>query len=374
MSISRREFVSHAALAGAALAPRDDSAVAASQQGAAPPQGSSAPAMEAPVQLLRRMMLGFQMTQMVYVAAKLKIADLLASGPKPVAELAKATASHEDSLYRLLRALAGYGVFAEDEGHRFRLTPAAELLRSGVPGSLRNAVEARGEDWTWRAWGALLQSVRTGKTGFDLVYGKNTFDWFAENPEAARLFDEMQTRRTAAAVASAYDFSTGRVIVDVGGGNGTLLSAILARHTTAQGVLFDLPHVVEASAPMLAKTLGDRCKLVGGDFFKAAPEGGDIYVMKYILHDWNDERSRAILGSCHRAMRRDAVLLVVEDLVCGPNILCDAKLGDLNMLARVGGRNRTEQEYRDLLRSGRFATRRVLRVDGDLSIVEAVPS
>jgi hypothetical protein len=376
MAVTRREFVSHTAFAGMMLPATTDSPAPPANPSAIPAQSVMAGSGEKPDQLIRRMMMGFQLTQMVYVAAKLKIADQLAGGPKTAADLAKTTESHEDSLYRLLRALAGYGVFAEEEGRRFRLTPAAEFLRSGVPGSLRAAVEARGEDWTWRAWGALLQSVRTGQTGFDLVYGKNTFDWFAENPQAARLFDDMQadlTARTAAAVTTAYDFSTARTIVDVGGGNGTLLAAILGRHAAPRGVLFDLPHVVKAAAPALAAKLGDRCTVAGGDFFKSVPDGGDVYIMKFILHDWNDVRARAILATCHRAMKPGTALLVIEELVCGPNVACDAKVGDLNMLARLGGRNRTEREYRDLLTAAGFTTRRVLPVSGDLAILEATP-
>ena len=373
MKVSRRAFVSQTALAGVALSGSDDALLAYEPAPPLAPQGSS----DRPDQVLRRMMIGFQMTQMVYVAAKLKIADQLAGGPKAVATLAQETQTHEDSLYRLLRALAGYGVFAEDEDRRFRLTPAGELLRSGVEGSLRNAIEARGEDWTWRAWGALLQSVKTGQTGFDLVFGKNTFDWFAEHPEAARIFDQLQadlTARVSGAILGAYDFSSAGVIVDVGGGNGALLSAILQRHAGPRGVLFDLPHVIRAAEPAIASRLGDRCRLVGGDFFKSVPTGGEVYILKYILHDWDDARARAILTSCRRAMKPGTTLLVMEDLVCGPNVPCDAKLSDLNMLARAGGRNRTQAEYRDLLAAGRFTMRRVLPVSGDLAILEATPS
>jgi len=368
MTISRRDFVNHTALAGF---------IVGASPGRTGPTQATEQAGSQPDQVLRQMMVGFQLTQMVYVAVKLNVADQLAAGPKSIGDLAKATAAHEDSLYRLMRTLAGYGVFAEENERRFRLTPAAELLRSGVSGTLRNAIEARGEEWTWRAWGALLESVKTGKTGFDLVYGKNTFDWFAEHPDAARIFDKMQadlTARTSGAVVAAYDFSNARVVVDVGGGSGTLLSAILDRAAAARGVLFDLPHVVKAAAAAMSAKWGNRCELVGGDFFKTVPEGGDVYIVKHILHDWEDARARAIVATCHRAMKPGAALLVVEDLVCGPNVRCDAKLGDLNMLARAGGRNRTEREYRELLGAGPFATRRVLPVTGDLNILEAVRS
>lgn len=367
--VSRRSFVSQGAIVGGMLAQLGDEGQAGGQT-----PSPQAAASETPDELIRRMTTAFQMTQLLYVAAKLRIADHLASGPRPVAELAKASGSHGDSLYRVLRALAGYGVFAEEDGRRFRLTPAADLLRSDVPNSMRAAAEVRGEAWQWQSWGALIESVKTGKTGFDLVYGKNTFDWFAENPSAARLFDDFQadlTRRTAGAVASAYDFSSAKVIADIGGGNGTLLAAVLERNLSARGILFDLPHVIDAAKQTLPRAISRRCELVGGDFFKAIPRGADAYLLKYILHDWDDEKSRAILGRIREAMAPSAKLLVVEDLVCGPNVRCDAKLGDVAMLARTGGRNRTEKEYRDLLQSGRFQVSRVLPTRGDLAVLES---
>ena len=375
--LTRRRFVTHGALAGAVFIPPFESVEAApfAFQGSDLGQDRSTATTEKPDELVRRLMNGFQLTQLIYIAAKLRIADHLAQGPRAVTDLAAVTNSHEDSLYRILRTLAGLGVFREEDGRRFRLTPAAEILRSGVPGSLRASAESRGEDWTWRAWGALRESVRTGKTGFDVVYGKNTFDWFAENPEAARLFDEFQadaTARSAADVATNYDFSSAAVVVDVGGGNGTLLGEILRRNTTPRGILFDLPHVVEAAKPTIAAVLGPRIQFVGGDFFKAVPEGGDVYILKYILHDWEENRARSILASCHRAMSANAKLLVIEDIVCGPNVPCQAKLSDIQMLARTGGRNRTESEYRELLSAGRFNTRRVLSLPAGLAVIEAV--
>jgi hypothetical protein len=369
--LSRRSFVSQGTAVGVMLTQLGYDGQAAAQTPA-----TQAAAAETSEQLIRRMTTAYQMTQLVYVAAKLRIADHLVSGPKPVAELATACGAHADSLYRVLRALAGNGVFAEEDGQRFRLTPAAELLRSNVPNSLLAAAEVRGEDWMWRSWGALIDSVKTGKTGHELVYGKNTFDWFAENPAAARLFDDFQadlTRRSAPVVASAYDFSSASIVADIGGGNGTLLAAVLERHLNARGILFDLPHVVEAARKTLPAAISARCDLVGGDFFKAVPGGADAYLLKYILHDWDDAKSRAILGRIREAMAPSAKLLVVEDLVCGPNVPCDAKLGDVNMLVRTGGRNRTEIEYRALLQSGGFQVTRVLPIRGGLALLESSP-
>jgi hypothetical protein len=376
-NLTRRRFVANGAVAGALFIPPSETVEAAPSalHAAAAAQDRSAATTERPDELVRRMMNGYQLTQLIYIAAKLRIADHLAEGPRGVKDLAAVTNSHEDSLYRILRALAGLGVFREEDERRFRLTPAAEILRSGVPGSLRASAETRGEDWTWRAWGALRESVRTGKTGFDLVYGKNTFDWFAENREAARLFDQFQadmTARSAADVAANYDFSSAGVVVDVGGGNGTLLGEILRQHSAPRGILFDLPHVVEAAKPSIAAVLGPRIQFAGGDFFKAVPGGGDVYILKYILHDWEENRARDILSTCHRAMSADAKLLVIEDIVCGPNVPCQAKLSDIQMLARTGGRNRTEPEYRELLHAGKFNTRRVLPLAGGLAVIEAV--
>jgi hypothetical protein len=322
------------------------------------------------------MVLGYQLTQIIHVAAKLRIADHLKDGPVAVRELATLTDSHEDSLYRLLRALAGMGVFAEEEGLRFRLTPAAELLRSGVPGSMRARAEVAGEEWMWRSWGELLHSVRTGETAFDHIYGKGTFDWFSENPTAAHLFDEFLADRTAAlvdAVIGAYDFSPAQTVVDLGGGAGVLLTAILRHNRHARGILFDLKHVVAGARTKLDPNVAQRCRFVSGDIFKAVPRGGDLYILKSVLHDWSDARAQAILGTCCRAMAGRGKLLVVEEIVCRPNEPCEAKLSDINMLVRTGGRNRTEKEYRNLLAAGGFKMTAVFPTGGQFSVMEAVP-
>ena len=314
-------------------------------------------------------------SMLVSMAAKLRIADHLRDGPQPVATLAARTSTHEDSLYRLLRALTEIGVFIEEPSRTFRLNEAAELLRSDVPGSLRVSAEVAGEPWMRGPWGALSHSLNTGETAFDHVYGKGTFDWFSEHPAEAALFDTWQASITdgaARAVASAYDFSTARSIVDVGGGFGALLAAVLPQNPSARGVLFDLPHVIAQAKSRFDPGLAARVEFVAGDFFKAVPGGHDIYLMKYILHDWNDERSRAILAATRAAMGGRGKLLVIEVIVGPPN-QAGGKVGDVFMLVRTGGRNRTEQEYRDLLASGGFDTTRVIRTKSDLSIIEATP-
>src|SRR5260370_11937852 len=228
----------------------------------------------------------------------------------------------------------------------------------------------------WRPWGALVHSVTTGETAFEHLYGKNTFDWFKEHPAAAALFDDFQSQnsdRTSEAVAAVYDFSAARVIVDVGGGEGVLITSILRRNHTPRGILFDLDHVIASARTKLDRAIAPRCDFVGGDFFKSVPEGGDLYIMKYILHDWDHDRAVSILTNCRRAMAGRGKLLVVEDIVCGRNQPCFAKDGDINMMVRTGGRNRTEKEYRDLLANGGFEMTRVIPSSGGPSVMEAVP-
>src|SRR5260370_15632809 len=313
---SRRQLLKGSVLGSAA-------ALAAEVQA----QPTNAP-RETSEQQLSRMINGFHFSQMVHLAARLGIPDQLADGPKTGAELAAATKTHADSLYRVLRTLAGMGVFAVEEDLHFRLTPAAELLRSGVPGSMRAHAEAAGEEWMWRPWGALLHSVTTGETAFDHLYGKNTFDWFKEHPAAAQLADLTYTESTAKAseaIAAAYDFSAARTIVDVGGGEGSLLATILRRNQSAGGVLFDLDHVVTSARKKLDRAGAPRCDFVSGDFFMSVPSGGDLYVMKHILHDWDNDRANKILTNCRQAMAGRGKLLVVDYIVCGRNQPCFAQ-------------------------------------------------
>ena len=340
--------------------------------------GPAAPAIAAgPTarQTLQTMVGGHISSMLVSVAAKLRIADHLRAGPQPIAALAEATKTHEDSLYRLLRALTEVGVFVEAPLGTFALNETGDLLRSDVPGSLRAAAEVSGEAWMRGPWGDLLHSVQTGETAFNHVYGKGTFDWFAEHRDAAVLFDTWQAAGTEAgakAVAAAYDLTAARSVVDIGGGFGALLTAVLQRNPNPRGVLFDLPHVIAQARTRFDPALANRVEFVPGDFFKAIPRGHDVYLMKYILHDWSDERSRTILASTRAAMGGQGRLLVVEVIVSPPG-RPGGKVGDVFMLVRTGGRNRTEEEYRALLASGGFEMTRVIPTASDLSIMEAVP-
>jgi hypothetical protein len=326
--------------------------------------------------MVETMVSGYQTSQMLHVAAKLKIADLLEQGPRAATDLAAATGTDVGALYRVLRTLASLGVFTEVDGQRFQLNAAAGHFRSNAPASLRVAAEIAGEEWMWRPWGGLILSVRTGETAFDQLYGMGTFDWFAEHPQAGRLFDEGQARATAAAarvVVETADFSQERVIVDIGGGDGTLLTTALRANRYARGVLLDLTAVVDAARRSFDRAVAPRTEFVGGDFFKAIPPNGDVYLMKSILHDWSDADCQRILSVTHRAMRATARLLVIEDLVCAPNRPCAAKTRDINMLVRTGGRNRTEDEYRALLARGGFRTSRILPTASTLYVIEARP-
>ena len=351
-------------------------ALAVSGQGLSA-QGASSSAPTVTRQTLLTLIQSYQISQLLHVAAKLGIADLLKDGPRTTAQLAQAAGAHEDALYRVLRTLASMGVFTEGADRRFQLNPAAEYLRSDTRNSVRATAEIVGEEWMWRPWGALVDSVRTGETAFNRVFGMGTFDWFAKHPDAGRLFDAGQTASTIAEaddVVAAYDFSRARRVVDVGAGEGTLLAAALRAHPALRGVAFDLPAVVERARPRFDPALASRAEFVGGDFFKAVPSGADLYLMKFILHDWNDADCQRILVTTRQAMASTARLLVIEDLVCGPNVPCVAKQRDVNMLVRTGGRNRTEQEYRDVLTRGGFRVVRVLPTATSRFVIEATPS
>lgn len=292
---------------------------------------------------------GYRVTQAIHVAAKLGIADLLADGPRGSDDLAVATESHPDALYRLLRALATVGVFREEPERRFSLTELGAGLRSDVPDSVAGWAALVGEPYYWQAWGELEHGIRTGENAFRHVHGTDPWTYRARDPQRSAGFDRAMTslsRQVVAAVLAAYDFGRFRTVVDVGGGNGTFLAAILARHPATRGVLFDQPHVVSGAGPILEGAgVAGRCEVVGGSFFEALPRGGDAYLLKSILHDWEDGDCIRILQACRRAMADGAALLVVERELGAPNEAADAKFSDLNMLAVPGGRERTDDEY-----------------------------
>jgi len=347
-------------------------------QDATPPQGPP-PQGPPPQEILMRMLVAPIVTRAIYVAAKLGIADLLHSGPQTAEQLAAATGSHAPSLYRVLRALASVGIFAEDDEGRFTPTPLSDCLRRDVRGSVRGmALLFFGAKFHYDAWGDILHSVQTGGTAAEHLHGVAPFEYFEQHPEDAAIFNEAMTSLSAAvgpAVVQAYDFSSFSTLVDIAGGHGNLLAAILEANPHMQGVLFDLPSVIEgAHAAIAARGLEERCQLVAGDFFEAVP-AADGYILKNVIHDWDDERAIAILSNIRRAMADTGArkLLLVEFVVPPGNEPSLSKLIDLEMLLLPGGRERTEAEYRALFKAAGFELTRVVPTHSPVSIVEGVP-
>ncbi|HET9000058.1 MAG TPA: methyltransferase [bacterium] len=320
---------------------------------------------------------GFKVSQALHVASTLRLADLLKDGPRSSDDLAAATGTHPASLYRLLRALAAIDVFLEDSHRRFALTPLGECLRSDATEPVAPWAVFIGQPEYWQAWGHLLDSVRTGEHAFRHVHGMNTWEYYARNPEAGAAFDGAMTsrsRRQANAVLNACDFKRFACVVDVGGGHGLLLSAILANHPPLRGVLFDQPHVVAGSEPVLrAAGVADRCQVVGGDFFESVPHGGDAYVLKFILHDWEDEQATVILRNCRRAIAPNGKLLVIESEISPPNEGATGKFLDLTMLVHTGGRERTREEWTALFATAGFRMVGATPTEAQASIIEGVP-
>lgn len=332
---------------------------------------------QTPPDALLQMMTGYWISKAIYVAAKLGVADLLTDGPLSAEELAMATQTHGPALYRLLRALASVGVFSEESPGRFTLTPLATLLRSDTPDSMRALAIMYAEEQS-RAWDDVLHSVQTGQPAFEHAFGARYFDYFATHPEASRVFNEAMvgwTTQVVDAVVAAYDFSPFATVMDVGGGHGALLAAILKSAPAAQGILFDQPHVVEGAEPFLAAAgVVNRCERVGGDFFAEIPAGADAYVLAQILHDWDDERSVAILRQVRRAMPAHGKLLVVELVLPEGNDPFLGKWLDLHMLVLLGGQERTVAQYAALLRAAGFELLGVIPTTAQQSIVEARPA
>ncbi len=336
-----------------------------------PPPAPAAP----PAATLLNMMTGYMISQSIYVAAKLGVADLVQNGPVRYETLAAISECHAPSVYRLLRALASVGVFTETSPGCFGLTPLAGLLRAAAPDSMRALAMVYNEE-SYRAWGDMLYAVQTGRPAFDRVYGVPAFEYFGTHPEANAVFNAAMidwTKRVAGAVVGASDFSGLGTVVDVGGGHGALLTEILRSHRKARGILFDQPHVVaDAGAFLQTSGVSDRCTSVGGDFFEEVPAGGDAYVLAQILHDWDDEQDLAILSRCRAAMSGRARLLVVEIVLPETEEPNFGKWLDLHMLAVTRGRERTATEYGDLLGRAGFTVTSVVPTDTGTSVVEAV--
>jgi len=321
---------------------------------------------------------GYQITQAIHVAATLGIADQLRDGPRNAEELAAATGAHAGSLYRLLRALAAVGVLDEGAARRFSLTPMGSCLRSDATAPVGLWANFVGRPYYWQAWGHLLHSVRTGENAFRHIHGTDVWTYRSQHPEEGAIFDRSMTavsRGLSEAIAAAYDFSAFASVVDVGGGQGDLLAAILAAYPTVRGILVDQAHVVSAAAEPLRKaSVADRCDIVAGSFFDGVPKNGNAYVLCRVLHNWDDAAVGTILRLCRGAIAPRGKLLVVERIIAPPNQAPEAKFGDLNMMVAAGGQERDRQEFAALFADAGFRLSAVVATATQYSVIEGVPA
>ncbi len=330
-----------------------------------------------PQAVLLNMTIGHWVARLIHVAAKLRIADHLRKGPRTAADLATAARVQGAPLYRVLRALSSVGVFAETKDGRFKLTPLAALLRTDVPDSMNGWAMMINEPYNWKAWCEVLHSVQTGENAFQKAYGMNFFERLERHPEDLAVFGESMTSLSRAenpAVAAACKLKGKGTIVDVGGGHGSLLAAILRTNRKWQGVLYDQPSVIARAKQddhVTAKDIAARCRLEGGSFFESAPKGGDVYIMKYILHDWDDVSSVAILKNCREAMHPKGRVLVVDNVIPPGNDPGWGKLLDIQMLV-IGGRERTKKEFAALFAEAGLKLSRVIPTKAPVSIVEGI--
>lgn len=311
--------------------------------------------------------------QAIHVAAKFALADLVASGPKSIKELADATHTHGSSMGRLLRALTTLGIFVEDTAGRYRQTALSDTLRSEHPESIRPLAMMLGAHFVWKPSGALDETVRTGQPSFERVYGAPFFEYLAGHSDDAAVFNTAMSSSPdyLAAIVGAYEFSKFERIVDVGGGHGLLLAGILLANPRLCGVLYDLPAVVADTSALRKEPISQRCEIIGGDFFKGVPAGADAYILKGIIHDWNDEAALRILKNCRRAIHSDGTLLLAET-VLSPSTDPASALMDMLMMVLTNGRERTESEFRSLLQEAGFSMVQVIRAGG-VSIIESRP-
>jgi hypothetical protein len=330
-----------------------------------------------PAQQILQVATGYMASSALYVAITLNLPDHLAGGAKSTSELAQASGANADALYRILRLLASMGLFEEVAPKKFGLTPAAELLRSDVPGSMRGIAIFLPDPTHFQIYADLMESALTGKPAAEKTLGMPIFEYFAQHPEYSEVFNDAMTSMSApvaGAAIEAYDFSRFGQIVDVAGGHGEVLMSILKACPGVRGVLAEVGHVVDGAKPKIASAgLADRCQAVECDFFKSVPAGGDAYVMKHIIHDWDDERASVILNNIRQAMgdKRGTVVLLESVIPSGP----EPDLGkfiDIEMLALPGGRERTAEEFAALFDRCGFTFKKIVPTKSPLSVVEAV--
>jgi hypothetical protein len=333
---------------------------------------SAAPAPESQIVEMIMAQMG---SRLIHLAARLRLPDHLAEEPRTADELAALTGTHAPALYRIMRTMAAMGIFSEGQDHRFALTPVGAALKSGTP-SHATALTLAGEFVT-RTLDHLLFSAQTGSTAFPKAFGKPLFDWMAEHPVEASLFNDTMVGFHGAeppAIAAAYDFSAFSTIADIGGSTGNLLATILTHHPGPRGVLFDLPHVVrDAPALIRQRGLTDRIRIEGGSFFDTAPAGADAYILSHVIHDWSEQHCVTILGNCRRAMNPGGRVLLVEMVLPEGNVPHPGKVLDVLMLILPGGEERTAGQYAELLGKAGLRMTRVVPTASLVSIVEAVP-
>ena len=333
-----------------------------------------------PTEVLMQLSLGYMASASIQVAAKLRIADLLAHGPRTIDELAHAAGAHPDRLYRVLRVLASLGVFSEPTPRSFALTPAAECLRSDAPNSFRDMALWITSPFHFRTYAELLHSVKTGEITCDHVHGKPIFEFLPENPEISELFNNGMTclsRVVTPALLEAYDFAGIHTLMDVAGGHGALLRAILNKHPQMRGILIDLEHVIEGAKKLPEnQALAARCEFLSADFFAEVPTAADAIIMKHIIHDWDDDKAALILRNCRKALggKPNAKILLVESVLPAGSEPHPGKFIDLEMFVFPGGRERTEEEFRKLFAMAGLRLNRVVPMKAPLWLVEAVPA
>jgi O-methyltransferase domain len=335
---------------------------------------------EPPAAYLQRVLSGeLEFAFAIIAATQLGIADCLQDDPRSIDDLAARTSTHAPSLRRLMRALASRGVFVEDRDGRFSLTELGQPLRTDAPESMRPQALWTGSEEFLRTWAALAHSVRTGESAFAHLHGKPFFSHLGEQPEFARLFNDVMTRASEAddirSIVDSYDFGRFHKVVDVGGGHGSLLKLMLDRYPNLTGVLYDIPEVVAGTHESFDQLVTrGRARKIGGDFFESVPHGGDAYVLKFIVHDWDDDSATRILHNCRDAMREHAKVLIIEIVLPSGNTSPDASFLDLTMLLFTSGRERTEAEYAELLRRAGLQLTGVTRTGSTFSVIEAVRS
>lgn len=322
--------------------------------------------------------MGYMPPAAMYAVAKLRIPDALASGPRPIAELAAEMGVNEDALYRVMRMLASLGIFNEVGLRYFTLTPAAQLLRSGVSGSLRDWVMFGANPFHLRVYPDMMHSLKTGAPAVEKTTGMSCFDYFGADREVAAEFNAAMTGISSMllpAILEAYDFTGIGTLVNVAGGHGFLLCSILGKYPNMLGVLFEVGHVIEGAKPKIEHLgLAGRCRTEAGDFFREIPAGGDAYLMQHIVHDWDDERGIQILKNVRRAMDGAArgKLLLLEDVIEPGNEPGPVKNLDIEMLLLPGGRERTVEEFRQLLAASGFKLERVIPTRAPVRVIEGV--